>query len=122
MLMKVRYKDHKDRVHTGIPLQQWTMPTKDGDKLRIYLLMPVKRDDDRFCAAHVVIEEAEEWLVIGKDKDYTNRPLSKKELLIVDNQAEEDLYLVWDDGADAHIERARRLYLVYKNEIEALLY
>ena len=120
MLAKVRNKDNKDIVQTGIPVQQWTMETNGGDKLRLYLILPVESKDGRYCEVRVVIEEAEEWLVISKDDDYTNRPLLEKELSAPEEQTEEDLYYVWDDGAAEHLKRARRLYAYYKNDIEAL--
>lgn len=60
-----------------------------------------------------VVPEMPDWGPIthdGHQKDEFGYPLT--------NEAAEDLYYVWDDGATQHMERAQRLYKYFKPRID----
>lgn len=102
-----RFKGH-DTGFIGIPTEPWTMATEQGDKLRFYVIVPVKDAD--YCDVNAVAEETEEWKFPNRDKSFTNRALLKDEYVVVCKSLQQDLYYVWDDGADEHMDRAKRIY------------
>lgn len=106
-----------NKVAMGIALRQWFM---EG-KCRMYVLMPHKNKGQPYCSVHVLIEEVEEWCFPDdaniNDFTFAQQKLPKDSPYNVGEQASEDLYYVWDDGASQHPGRARRLCEEFKDLI-----
>lgn len=115
MLILVSWKDH-NTGYIGIPIAQWAMNTDEGVFKRIYVIAPRLDGPDPFCEVDVAIEEAHNWLILasdGKELSINEIPLGES----IDKVTSEDLYYVWDDGALSHLERAKRLYKIFENQI-----
>ncbi len=119
MLIRYHPKDYPDREIIGLPVEQSTVRDKGSKRIRIFVLIP---RESKNCDVDVLCEEDDEWRIEGVDTVFSTRPLTDDELdysLSNQEQIEEDLYYVWDDGASQHPERAARLYTVFSATIEA---
>ncbi len=99
----------------GIALYQWLIK---GDP-RIYVLLP--EDDKKYCEVEVLFPPEYEWCLLDSKSEkifFDSREVKKEEALILEDEIEEDLYFVWDDGASRHTERAAKLYDYFKPMIE----
>lgn len=114
MFLKVRYKENSEKELSGIAVSQWSA---DG-KLRLYILLPRKDSKGKYCEVHVALEEVEEWKALSDDESYSTQPLPDDTMPVIDDNTQEDLYYVWDDGAENYFERASRLYKMFESTIE----
>jgi len=114
MFLKVRYKENSEKEFSGVAVSQWSA---DG-KLRLYILLPRKDSKGKYCEVHVALEEVEEWKALSDDESYSTQPLPDDTMPVIDENTQEDLYYVWDDGAENHFERASRLYKMFESTIE----
>jgi len=118
MLIRFRSKSYPSREILGLPVEQWTVRTDEGNKVRIFVLVPTA---SKLCDVEVLCEERDEWILEGTDSEFCSRSLKDTELdhpAIASKQIEEDLYYVWDDGASQHLESAERLYDAYCDAID----
>ena len=111
MIIESRYKDLRNSPGVNvvsIPISQWEI---DG-MLRIYTLIPTNLKDSQVCEVHILIEEYEEWKVLD-DNSFSNGFLDLSSISNLSGETEQDLYFVWDDGIEEHLDRAKRLYQTF---------
>lgn len=117
MLIKVKYDQKSEGFLLGIPVKQWVFEYEDNEYLGMFILVPVTHNNGSYCEVEALSEEGSEWCVIGHDDEYSRRKLRKSELPDIDQETYNDIYDIWDESAKRHMERAKRLYEKFADEI-----
>lgn len=115
--MLVAYKDTDTPYPVGIAVAQWNI---DGD-LRTYIIYPIRKGDEGYVEVEVATDSEQLLTVKPATKNWQSLDDDfgdESEGYPCNEEMEQDLYDVWDDGVVHHPEAARRLFKQYRPLID----
>ena len=111
--MLIGYRFTSDKSFSfGLAVKQWFIDNEP----RIFVLLP--QDKQQYCEVEVIYPTEYEWCSINNQDtsiNFKSKVLHKNDLPDLDEETDDNLYCVWDDGASKHPERAAKLYEYFQS-------
>jgi hypothetical protein len=101
-------------ITVGLAVEQWFT----NNDPRIYILVP--QDTEQYCEVDIIYPSDYEWGFLSSTNAniiLDSKELDKSELQELDDEINEALYYVWDDGALIHPIFAVKLYEIFEPRI-----